>query len=49
MGHIHESQGVDTIGKTVIVNPGPFMTGNYAEVELEEGKAPRVELRNTGR
>jgi uncharacterized protein len=49
VGHIHESVGVDTIGKTVIVNPGPFMTGNYAEVELEEGKAPRVELKNTGR
>jgi uncharacterized protein len=48
VGHIHESVGVDAIGKTVIVNPGPFMTGNYAEVELEEGKAPRVELKKTG-
>jgi len=48
VGHIHESVGVDAIGKTVIVNPGPFMTGNYAEVELEEGKAPRVELKETG-
>ena len=48
VGHIHESPGVDAIGRTVVVNPGPFMTGNYAEVELEEGKAPRVELKETG-
>lgn len=47
VGHIHESRGVDTIGKTVIVNPGPFMTGNYAEVELEKRKVPKVELKKT--
>jgi len=47
VGHIHESPGVDTIGRTVIVNPGPFMTGNYAEVEFEKGKVPKVELKKT--
>ncbi len=48
VGHIHESPGIDMIGRTVVINPGPFITGNYAEVKLEKGKAPRVELRNTG-
>ncbi len=23
-GHIHEGQGIDNIGKTIVVNPGPF-------------------------
>jgi putative phosphoesterase len=23
-GHIHEARGVDTIGKTLVINPGPF-------------------------
>src|SRR5712691_12207079 len=43
-GHVHESPAVDTIGRTVIVNPGPFMTGSYAEVELDVEKVSRVEL-----
>ena len=47
VGHVHESPGVDTIGKTTIVNPGPFMTGNYAEVVLMGRDRPRVKLRNT--
>ena len=46
VGHIHESPGIDTIGRTTIVNPGPFMTGNYAEVVLANQDKPRVELRN---
>ena len=28
-GHIHEAAGVDAIGDTQIVNPGPFKSGNY--------------------
>jgi putative phosphoesterase len=23
-GHVHEARGVDTIGKTLVINPGPF-------------------------
>ena len=38
-GHIHESPGVDRIGKTLIVNPGPFYRGRYAVVSLEHLKA----------
>ena len=29
-GHIHEGIGIDTIGKTKIVNPGPLWQGGYA-------------------
>ncbi|MDG7015789.1 MAG: metallophosphoesterase family protein [Nitrososphaerota archaeon] len=46
VGHVHESPGVDVIGRTTIVNPGPFMTGNYAEVILTDQDKPVVELRN---
>jgi len=33
-GHIHEAKGVDHIGKTVIVNPGPVRHGNCAIASL---------------
>jgi Icc-related predicted phosphoesterase len=35
-GHIHESPAIDVLfaGKTTIINPGPFFTGNYGAVEL---------------
>ena len=47
VGHVHESPGIDMIGKTVVVNPGPFMTGNYAEIKLLNREKPTVELRST--
>ena len=28
-GHIHESCGIDRIGNTLVVNPGPLMEGKY--------------------
>jgi len=34
-GHIHEARGVDTLGKTVIINPGPFPK-HYALLDLGE-------------
>ncbi len=43
-GHIHEAQGTDAIGDTKLINPGPFMEGKYAWVELEEGTC-RIEAR----
>ena len=45
VGHIHESPGIDVIGETTVMNPGPFMTGSYAEVELDEKKVSKVELK----
>jgi putative phosphoesterase len=34
-GHIHEAKGFDKIGKTIVINPGPFPYG-YAWVEIGE-------------
>ncbi|MBA7514175.1 3',5'-cyclic adenosine monophosphate phosphodiesterase CpdA [subsurface metagenome] len=34
-GHIHEARGVDTIGKTLVINPGPFPK-YYAVIDLNE-------------
>jgi Icc-related predicted phosphoesterase len=33
-GHIHEGTGIDQIGKTKIVNPGPLSKGKYAYAEV---------------
>jgi Icc-related predicted phosphoesterase len=42
-GHIHEGIGVDSIGSSKIVNPGPFMHRRYAKVTLTESNV-EVEL-----
>lgn len=34
-GHIHEARGKDTIGKTIIINPGPFPQ-HYALITIDE-------------
>jgi Icc-related predicted phosphoesterase len=46
-GHIHEAQGVDNIGQTTLVNPGPFMEGRYVAIEIT-GNACRVDIRRAG-
>ncbi|WP_455368454.1 metallophosphoesterase [[Eubacterium] cellulosolvens] len=35
-GHIHEARGIDKIGETIIVNPGPAHLGRYAIIEFDE-------------
>jgi len=35
-GHIHEARGVDRIGETLIVNPGPLMRKRYALISVNE-------------
>jgi Icc-related predicted phosphoesterase len=35
-GHIHEGIGSDLIGKTRIVNPGPFRKGHYGVLKTDE-------------
>lgn len=38
-GHIHEAVSVDAIGKTKIINPGPFWQSNaYAYGEIKDGQ-----------
>lgn len=46
-GHIHDSSGIDTIGNTTVVNPGPAKEGRYAVIKLENGAA-KVELKRLG-
>jgi uncharacterized protein len=36
-GHIHEARGMDEIGSTRIVNPGPVAAGHYALVAVGDG------------
>jgi Icc-related predicted phosphoesterase len=35
-GHIHEAKGVDRVGDTIIVNPGPVRHGNCAIADLND-------------
>jgi len=43
-GHIHEGKGVDTVGNSIIVNPGPFRRGNYSIIEIEDSTV-KVDLK----
>jgi len=46
-GHIHQARGVDTIGKTQLINPGPLPRGYYAYAEIEAGVVQVAEVRKT--
>ncbi len=43
-GHIHEGRGVDTIGETKVVNPGPLREGGYGFASVT-GQTVTVEIR----
>jgi hypothetical protein len=45
-GHIHEGIGIDTLGSTKIVNPGPASAGNYAVAEIDHNRIINLQLRN---
>lgn len=42
-GHVHEARGIDQIGSTVMVNPGPFRNGCYAIIDLNN-RPPNARL-----
>ena len=42
-GHIHEARGVDRIGVTQIVNPGPAGAGHYAVVDIDDAVSVRLD------
>ena len=44
-GHIHEGVGVDRIGNTQVVNPGPLWQGGYAYAEIDS-RVVAVEIRH---
>jgi uncharacterized protein len=35
-GHIHEGKGVDTIGRTTIINPGMFRQGGWIDIRINK-------------
>ena len=35
-GHIHESAGIQRLGRTLVANPGPFSAGNYALLAADD-------------
>ena len=43
-GHIHEAPGIDSIGGTKIVNPGPLGTRSYAYLDVTD-KINELEIR----
>lgn len=43
-GHIHEGRGIDTIGSSRIINPGPLAKGHYSYAEPDES-GWKVEIR----
>jgi Icc-related predicted phosphoesterase len=44
-GHIHEGVGIDRIGKSHILNPGPLWQGHYGYVELDTTGIQAIEIR----
>ncbi len=42
-GHIHESRGIDNIGRTLVVNPGPNYRRFYSIIELTD-ETPEARL-----
>jgi Icc-related predicted phosphoesterase len=44
-GHIHEGMGIDNIGKTKIVNPGPLWYGKYATARITDGGIEELEIK----
>jgi uncharacterized protein len=43
-GHIHEGRGIDTIGMTPVINPGPARDGNYASLMIENKNVVDVKI-----
>jgi len=45
-GHIHEAIGIDTIGQTTLINPGPISRGTYGYITI--GDRVNAEIRAIG-
>ena len=46
-GHIHEAQGIERLGSTLVVNCGAAKAGHFARIELElqpAGSDPRINV-----
>ena len=47
-GHIHEGRGIDAIGETKVINPGPLREGGYAYTEVNR-QVEVVEIRGVNK
>jgi uncharacterized protein len=45
-GHIHEGIGIDQIGETKVINPGPLGQGSYAYAEVSLQGLQLLEIKN---
>jgi uncharacterized protein len=45
-GHIHDAPGIDTIGNSKIVNPGPLRKGKFVFAEIVGTSLTKLELRS---
>ena len=43
-GHIHEAKGIETVGKTVVVNPGEASKGSGAVITIRETEDKPIEV-----
>ncbi|MFN4133096.1 MAG: metallophosphoesterase family protein [Candidatus Hadarchaeales archaeon] len=43
-GHVHEARGIDVLGNTMMVNPGPISKGLAAEIRINGNTRPEIEL-----
>lgn len=46
-GHVHEGIGIDSIGNTKIINPGPLWQGGYAYAEVVKQRIVVLEIRKS--
>jgi hypothetical protein len=42
--HVHEGRGIEKLGRTVMVNPGPIFKGYAAEIKMGDKRGAKVEL-----
>ncbi|MGC8816411.1 MAG: metallophosphoesterase [Candidatus Hadarchaeum sp.] len=42
--HVHEGRGVDQLGRTLVINPGPMTKGFAAEIEIGENNQVNFRL-----
>jgi hypothetical protein len=45
-GHIHSAIGIDTIGRTKIVNPGALWQGGYAYAVVDKGQVVDLQIKH---
>lgn len=43
-GHVHEARGIDELGRTLMVNPGPICKGFAAEISIADEGKPSAKL-----